>query len=364
MTTTFRVGVLGAGGISPEHAAVLRNLPGVQLVAVCDVNAERARSLASACGIPAVFVSPDEMLEKARPDVVHVLLPPADHVRLSIRCLRAGAHVFVEKPIGISTAECGELERAAADTGRSVGVNHNVVYQPVVQRLIEEVRSRRFGRLAHVTIGWGMPQGAVHASPSGRFFLQAPQNVLLEWAVHPLSVVRRLLGGPRQAGALVTGERLTASGRPYFSSWQTSLVCERGTAQLVLVAGGAFACAWMDVLGEDGLAHVDIFHDSMILREYSPYRPAVAEFRDAWANSRRLFATARRNASDYVLAGLGRPVPGAPGQRAMHDSISAFYAALAQGAAPPEGLPEGRAVIEYCETIFNNAFPADAGGAS
>jgi predicted dehydrogenase len=352
---SFRVAILGAGGIAPEHVIVLRRLPNVQVVASCDLNAERARTLAEAHGIPGVFVSPAEMLEKARPDVVHVLLPPAMHVRLAAECLKAGAHVLVEKPIGISTAECAELGRVAEAAGRAVGVNHNMVYQPVVQRLIGEVRSRRFGRITHVNLGWGMPTGPVRASADSRFFLQAPQNVLLEWAVHPLSVLRRLLGNLKRANTLVTGLRHTANGRPYYSSWQSSLLCERGTAQFKLAVGDGFSGVWMDVLGEDALAHVNLTHDYMILKEYSADRPAVAGFRDGWADSRRLFAAARRSAADYLLSGLGKPVPGAPGQRAMRDSIAAFYTALARGVPPPEGLAQGTAVIEYCEGIFAGA---------
>jgi len=359
----FRVAILGAGGIAPEHVAVLRRLPNARVVAVCDLNRDRAKLLADTFGIPQVFVSPAEMLQESHPDVVHVLLPPAEHARLATQCLNAGAHVLIEKPIGISTPECAALSLAAEASGRAVGVNHNMVYQPVVQRLIHEVRSRRFGRIAHVNVGWGMPSGPVRASADSRFFLQAPQNILLEWGVHPLSVVRRLLGNLKQANSLVTGERHTATGRPYYSSWQSSLQCERGTAQFMLAVGDGFSGVWMDVLGEDALAHVNITHDSMILRGYSADRPAVAGFRDAWADSRRLFATAGRNARDYVLSGLGKPVPGAPGQRAMRDSISAFYTALAHGVAPPEGLAQGTAVIKFCEGIFAGAFPKNPGGA-
>ena len=360
----FKVAILGAGGIAPEHVAVLRRLPNAHVVAVCDLSPERGKLLAETFGIPEVYGSLAEMLDKVHPDVVHVLLPPAEHARLAAQCLNGGAHVLIEKPISISTAECIELGRVAEASGRAVGVNHNMVYQPVVQRLIHEVQSRRFGGITHVNIGWGMPTGPIRASADSRFFLQAPQNMLLEWGVHPLSVLRRLLGNLKRVNSLVTGQRHTAAGLPYYSSWQSSLQCERGTAQFVLAAGNGFSGVWMDVLGEDALAHVNITHDTMVLREYTAYRPAIAGFRDAWADSRRLFATARRNARDYVLSGLGRPMPGAPGQRAMHDSISAFYTALASGAAPPEGLAQGAAVIEYCEGIFSSAFPQHADGAS
>jgi predicted dehydrogenase len=359
----FRVAILGAGGIAPEHVIVLRRLPGVRLVAVCDINPERAKLLADSNGISQVFHSPEKMLDEIHPDVVHVLLPPAAHVSLASQCLRAGANVLIEKPIGISTKECAELGSAAKASGRIVGVNHNMVWMPVVQRLINEIRSPRFGRIVHVNVGWGMSHSAIYSSADSRFFLQAPQNVLFEWAVHPLSVVRRLLGNLTQASSLVTTESRTANGRPYYSSWQSSLKCERGTAQLMIAVGDGFEGIWMDVLGEDALAHINITHDTMVLRESSPYRPAFAAFQNAWADSCRLFGNAWRNAKAYLIAGVGRPVPSAPSQAAMHDSIKSFYDALARHEPPPEGLAQGTAVVEYCEGIFSSAFPKSIVGA-
>jgi predicted dehydrogenase len=203
----------------------------------------------------------------------------------------------------------------------------------------------------------------VQQAPDGRFFLQTPENVLLEWAVHPLSIVRRLLGKLKQASSLVTAEKYTATGRPFYSSWQSSLECERGTAQLMLSVGEGYDCCWMDVLGEDALAHVDILGDSMVLSEYTPYRPALAGFRNTWANAGLLLSSAGDNAADYIRSGFGRPVPGSPSNAGMHYSLKSFYEALARGAEPPESLEQGTAVVQYCEGIFASAFGAARGGA-
>jgi len=102
----LRVAILGAGGISSGHAGVLRELPQARLVAVCDLDPERMNRLARGHAIPEAYSSIEGMLGRSRPDVVHVLLPPGDHVRAALQCLEAGAHVFVENPMGVSVVEC------------------------------------------------------------------------------------------------------------------------------------------------------------------------------------------------------------------------------------------------------------------
>lgn len=358
--SAFRVALLGAGGIAPEHAAHLRAIPGIELAAVCDLAIDRAQKLARKYQIPRVFRSLPEMLQDCKPDVVHVLAPPTEHVKLALQCLPAGSHVFIEKPLGVSVAECRELQRVAEAASRVVGVNHNLVYRPVVQRLIGEIRACRLGRIEHVGIGMSLPPAKIRTAPGNPYMFQAPQNMLFESACHPLSVVRRLLGRLQKTESLITGWTVLASGKAYYSSWQSSLLCERGTAQLAFSVGRAFGHVWMNVLGQDGFAFVDFAQDSMILTEYSAYRPVVAGLGATLANSRRLIGGAGRNARNYFLTALGARRYPTPGDAGMRDSIASFYRALRHGQSPPEGLSEGMAVVEFCEEIFAGAFPRAA----
>lgn len=361
----FRVALLGAGNISTEHAAVLLWMPNTKIMAVCDLYEERAKELSDKFGIPEVFTSLDEMLEKTKPDVVHVLLPPDAHVRFASQCLKSGSHVFVEKPIGITVAECSALMQVASVSQRNIGVNHNYIYRPVVQQLIDQIRARRFGRIVHVNIAWSMPPSKLENVSPNSFFLQAPQNPLFEWAVHPLSIIHRLLGKVEGVETLISGERFTETGGTIYTTWQSSLLCDRGTAQLLISVGYGFDCLWMDVLGEDAFAHVDMFNDSIIIGEYTPYRPAVNGFRDVSYKSASLFASAIRNAKDYVLSGLGHSSsPASTHQAGMRNSIRSFYDALKSNSAPPEGIEQGMAVVDYCEQIFKSAFSAEHKGDS
>src|ERR1700730_14355086 len=94
----YRVGLVGAGYVSSYHLLALRSLTNVAVVGIADSDQSRAAQTASQFGISGVFRSLNEMSE-TRPDVIHVLTPPASHCSLTLEALDMGCHVFVEKPM-------------------------------------------------------------------------------------------------------------------------------------------------------------------------------------------------------------------------------------------------------------------------
>ncbi|MEP6872257.1 MAG: Gfo/Idh/MocA family oxidoreductase, partial [Anaerolineaceae bacterium] len=71
--------LLGTGVIAAPHALALRSTPGVEIVAVCDREQNKASQFQQTWGIPQAYDSIDDLFAGSRPDVVHVLLPPAAH---------------------------------------------------------------------------------------------------------------------------------------------------------------------------------------------------------------------------------------------------------------------------------------------
>ena len=110
----MRTALIGAGQIARQHLACLRQLPGVEVAAVCDRSPAVAECAAERYGIAAWYTDHERMLGEVRPDVVHVTTPLTSHFRLAMDALDAGAHVIVEKP---ATATFAELE----DSSRSPG---------------------------------------------------------------------------------------------------------------------------------------------------------------------------------------------------------------------------------------------------
>ncbi|HKY71758.1 MAG TPA: Gfo/Idh/MocA family oxidoreductase [Nitrospira sp.] len=334
------MGLLGAGGIATTHAMTVKSLPGVELIGVADVDGNKARRLAERFGVGGSYTSLAEMIAGARPDVVHILLPPDMHARPAIEAMAAGADVFVEKPLCVSEEECRAVEESAHRFGRIVGVNHNVTFDPTFLRLVEVIRSRRIGKVQHVAVYWSVPFGDVFGAPL--FARHGAGAVMLETGPHPLSLLVRLIGEVRTAAALVTEELRTAP-----DTWQLAFACERGTGQCFIGIARSFTEIRVRVIGEDGVAEADLRLGNVTLVENTRSSPLFFKLADTLTLARSLASSAARGFAERV-----RRIPGGGATDdfgpMMRGSIGAFYEALRAGQQPKVSLREGLAVTRSC----------------
>lgn len=349
----IRVGLLGAGGIATAHAQTVTSLPGVELVGVADVDGNKAKRLAEKYGARAWFTSLGDMIAEARPDVVHILLPPDLHARLAIEAMAAGCNVLVEKPLCVSEDECRAVEAAARQFGRVVGVNHNVTFEPTFGRLIEAIRQRRIGAVQHVAVYWNVPFGDNTFDQPLFKRLGAPAH-MLETGPHPLSLVVRLVGEARAAAALPSSEL-----RPEADTWQIAMQCERGTASCFIGIARSFTETRVRVIGEDGVAEADLRLGNVTVTENTRSSPLFFKLTDTLVQARSLAASALSN-----FTALSRRIPGGGATDTfgpmMRGSMADFYEALRSGREPTVGLKEGLAVVRTCLRAIEAARPAAA----
>ncbi|MBR6740026.1 MAG: Gfo/Idh/MocA family oxidoreductase, partial [Clostridia bacterium] len=130
----FRTAIIGCGGIANgKHLPALSSLKGeVDLIAFCDLIEDRASAAAAKYGIPGAKVYTDyrELLEKEKPDVVHVCTPNRSHSEISIASLKAGKHVMCEKPMARTYAEACAMVEAAKRTGKKLTIGYQNRYRP------------------------------------------------------------------------------------------------------------------------------------------------------------------------------------------------------------------------------------------
>ena len=350
----LRVGLLGAGVIAAPHALALKSTPGTELVAICDRERDKAAQFQGQWQIPQLYDDLGEMLAQASLDVVHVLLPPSAHADTAIQCLRGNCHVFVEKPFTLTAADCDRVSAVADHQRRVVGVNHNLTHMPGMLRMIEALKQYRIGAVEHVTVVYNLPMPALAAGQHGHWMFGETERLILELAPHPMSVVCRLVGAVESAATATSGAMKLRNGKLFFDTWQSSLVCERGTAQLFLSVGRDYLSTWVHVMGEDGEIFVDLRRNTMRLSEKSRH-PRTDHLRDSWRNGTDTVKASLKNFSRYAQGALGL----GPAYELQHDSmnasIGAFYAALREGRDVPVGAGEGTAVVRSCEAMIQAA---------
>lgn len=142
----LHVGLIGAGYWGAQLIRTLDATREVVLQAVADLDPERLRSLE-----PSIRLAPSVADLCADPaiDAVMVATPPATHFSLAREVLRAGKHCWVEKPLALRPAEARELVDLARESRRTLFVDETFLYDPLVQRARDWIRSGRLGRVYH-----------------------------------------------------------------------------------------------------------------------------------------------------------------------------------------------------------------------
>jgi predicted dehydrogenase len=346
----FRVAILGAGGIAETHAEILHGISDIELVAICDMQVSKAEAFRDKMRLPAAYSRLETMLAEARPDVVHLAVSPTAHASTAITCLDAGVHVFVEKPYCLSSEECDRVAAVASRTGAKIGVNHNLVFNPAVARAIQAIREGRLGQIEHATIAFNVPMAELPWGPYSHWLFKSSENIMFELGPHPLSVVQRLFGRVLEAQTLCSGEKILPSGVRFYSTWQVSMICERGTATLLLSLGAGFEDLWLHIQGEDGVCHADMRRNTVVVSEKTEMLGPSDDLRDARQAARTILEDGKRHHRNYILASLRRKAPYPLQVASMEASIRAFYDALRNGTKPPMSEVEGSAVVHACES--------------
>ncbi|MGC3995686.1 MAG: Gfo/Idh/MocA family oxidoreductase [Propionicimonas sp.] len=221
--TPVGVGLVGAGNISTQYLTNLATYPDVRVVAVGDLDAERAAAQAEAFGVPS-HGGVDAVLTHPDVEVVVNLTVPAAHVELSTRAVRAGRHVWSEKPLGLDRASARALLGEAAAAGVRVCCAPDTVLGPGVQATLRALAAGEVGRpLAALAILQGPGPDAWHPSPE--FFYLAGGGPVFDMGPYYLTALvcglgpvvevvagggrardqRPILAGPR-AGSLMEVE--------------------------------------------------------------------------------------------------------------------------------------------------------------
>ena len=129
---TVRFGLLGAGLVAPFHAKGVLGAEGCELVAIADIDKERAQTLADEFGCKA-YGGLDEMLADDSIHVVNICLPNHLHCEPTLAAARAGKHVLVEKPPSMSMAETNQMIDACELAHVKLGIVLNCRVRKAIQ---------------------------------------------------------------------------------------------------------------------------------------------------------------------------------------------------------------------------------------
>jgi predicted dehydrogenase len=178
----LNIGVIGYGYWGPNLVRNFSECGLAQVSAVCDLDPRRLQSLHAR--YPAVRTTREyqEIIRDPGVDAVAIATPVATHFGIALEALRAGKHVWVEKPITRTAAEAEQLVGEAAQRRLTLHVDHTFVYTGAVRKIHELIRGESLGQIYYydsVRVNLGLFQHDV--------------NVLWDLAVHDLAIMDFLL---------------------------------------------------------------------------------------------------------------------------------------------------------------------------
>lgn len=207
MTSPLRIGIVGLGRLGRRHAENLAlRVPGAMLVAAASpIAEERAWALGALPGVT-VYPGLPELLAHPDLDAVWLVTPTSLHADQTIAVLRAGRHVFCEKPLALEPADCDRVIAVARDhPGQVAMVGFMRRFDPAYAEAKRRLAAGELGRLFHIRCSSQDP-----VDPNGFFVRFAPTSggIFLDCCIHDIDLVRWLLDGAEVVDVASTGTRI------------------------------------------------------------------------------------------------------------------------------------------------------------
>ena len=203
----IRVGIAGIGFMGWIHYLAYQKVEGIQLTAVSEPNEKRLkgdwRDIKGNFGPPgemvdlsgiAQYTDYHDMLADPNVDLVDICLPPSMHAEATIAAFAAGKHVFCEKPMALTTADCDAMVSAAQQAGRQLLIGHVLPFFPEYAQALKMINSGQYGKLLGGTFK------RVISDPLWLPDFYDPDRVggpLIDLHIHDAHLIRMLFGMPK-----------------------------------------------------------------------------------------------------------------------------------------------------------------------
>jgi predicted dehydrogenase len=351
---TLKIALVGCGKIADGHVEEIQKLPGrARVVAVCDRELLMAEQMAVRYGLPAHYDSYERMLERERPDVVHITTPPQSHLPLARLALAAGCHLYVEKPLALDHADATALVNAVAAAGKKMTIGYTYLFDPPALEMRSLIAEGAVGKVVHVESWYGYSLhgqfgSAILADP-GHWVHSLPGKLFHNNVDHVLNKLTEFVADDAPA----LDARAWRRHPVHFGDARDQMQDE---LRLTLVgqetsAYGTFsshvkpAAHFVRVYGEKNIMHVDYVSRSVTLEPGATLPSAVGRLVPPLGQALQLLRAGARNGAAFArgdfhfFSGLNR-------------LIASFYDCILEDGPLPIATREMLRVSAWMERIF------------
>lgn len=344
----MKVGIIGGGQIAGIHGPLILKQPNAQIVGIADKDIARARALAGKLNVKQVYADAEQMIREQRPDVVHILTPPQVHTPLSIMAMEHGCHVLVEKPLAMNMDDAKRMVEAARKNNVRLCVDHNMVFDELVQRAKELVSNGLIGNVSHVEVNFAydprrnpavLEEGAQYCY----WVYRLNGGLLQDLMPHPISLVTEFIPAIEEIQAIGQNHGVLPQG------WQDEI--------RVLIKAGPISgsigislhekpdAVLLTIRGTKGVIQANLYNNILTLQKWSDLPRAInrglSAFQVGFQNLKGALGNIFKMARGRIDKSGG-----------MGPLISKFYEAILTGSDTPISLEKMLAATELIDRIW------------
>ena len=345
----WRVALIGCGRISTYHISALKDITGVEIVGVCDLDHQVARECATKHAIPGCYADPDLMLQELKPDAVHILTPPRSHVALARIAAKHRAHMYIEKPFACNADEARLILELSRKAGVRVCPGHSRLFDPVFLETCRRIRVGQIGRVLSVRAEQGFTyEAAAHSSV-------IPWSYTYDWGIfdnlmcHPLYLACHFLRNPGKPQ--VVGHNFGSVREAGVEEIRAIIPSDTGLGEVSLSLCSAPEVNRMEVIGSQGRIIADWQTMTVVTTRKNGLPSSIVRFTQSFST-----------ALDLARGGLQTIVGIASGKvkryQGLRTIVERFHQALREGTALPVEAEEGVLNVSLMDQIKEACEPA------
>ena len=350
----IRVALVGCGQIADAHLGELRKIDVAETVGVCDSIPELAFQAARRFSVPNEFSDLEVMLERTKPDVVHITTPPQTHTQIAQKCFQHGCHVYVEKPFAVNEEDAVRLINAAENANCLVCPGHDQLYDPFWLRFRRLLDSGSLGEIVHVDAIQGYdlsgPFGRELAENSNHWVHRLPGGLLQNTIIHALYRIDDLLNepDPNIHGYAYSFQDVAS----FRTELRATLVYSNATANLHFTSATKPTKRLIRVSGTRGTVELD-FDTQILSRPITAQLPgALGKVEAPFRETLRAIASASRNAWSFTRSNLQY-------FGGMRHLFEQFYRAIQGQCEPPISNLDTLRLVRLTDQVVRSANVVD-----
>ncbi len=284
----MRIGVIGTGAMGQHHLRIYSEMNNVELVGLCDIDRNRAESLAKTYRTTPYFDHRE--LLKQELDAVSVVVPTTFHTQVALDTIESGTHLLVEKPIADTLENADAMIKAAHDARVKLMVGHIERFNPAVLKLKEIIDSGMLGKIVSISSRRVGP-----FNPRIR-----DVGIIMDLGVHDIDVISYLYGKK-------INEVYTIAGNGIHSFEDHASILLRCGENL----SGMVETNWLTphkirnltAIGLKGVAYLDYIKQTVELHDEAWVRTAKVESREPLKNELEHFISAVSKDGEIISNG-------------------------------------------------------------